>query len=412
MSEQQMKKNIAWNTFGSVLYSACQWLITVLVVHISSYEAAGYLSIAMTTSSSFSAISLFSMRNYQVSDVKGEYSKDVYVGSRITTCIVALACCVISSAIGNSVYQMLCVDAFMLVRVAEAMVDVLHGENQKFQRYDYIGKSYLIRGVLTIVSFVLGLILTDNLMITLFFMALCNLVVAFIYDWRKTTSLEHISPIIWNNQVFNLLRKCAPIVVFSFLLSLENLIPKYILQQVEGPTPLGVYSTIASPTLIVQVFASVAFNPLLPGFSSVYLERDYNRFLKMLHKVYAGFILLSIIVTVGAIILGRWGLTLLFGKKILTSYELFLPIVWVTILTAIIWIFSSIIVAMRKIWWLLIGMIIDFAIMLPLARPIIINHGSNGISIVQIILYTLYITYMVIISEVLIRRDKNGRSRR
>ena len=59
-----MKKNIAWNTFGSIFYCVCQWLITVLVVWLDSYSAAGNLSLAMTTSSSFSAISLFSMRNY------------------------------------------------------------------------------------------------------------------------------------------------------------------------------------------------------------------------------------------------------------------------------------------------------------------------------------------------------------
>ena len=94
---KQMTKNIAWNTFGSVFYSACQWLITVLVVHLSSYESAGYLSLAMTTSSSFSAISLYSMRNFQVSDVKGEYNCNEYVGSRIDTCILGFVCCAIVS---------------------------------------------------------------------------------------------------------------------------------------------------------------------------------------------------------------------------------------------------------------------------------------------------------------------------
>ena len=64
------KSNVIWNTVGSVFYSACQWIITIIVVHVATYETAGHLSLAMTMSSSFSAISLFSMRNYQVSDVK------------------------------------------------------------------------------------------------------------------------------------------------------------------------------------------------------------------------------------------------------------------------------------------------------------------------------------------------------
>ncbi len=407
-NEVNMKKNIAWNTFGSVMYSACQWLITILVVHISSYEAAGYLSLAMTTSSSFSAISLFSMRNFQVSDVKGEYSRHVYVGSRITTCIIAFLTCAISSIFGNSIYQMLCIDAFMLVRVAEAMVDVLHGENQKFDRYDYIGKSYIIRGILTILSFVTGLLLTDNLMITLFLMAVCNLAVAFLYDWVHTNGLEIIKPIVWSDEVRELLKRCIPIVIFSFLLSLENLIPKNVLKDVMGTEQLGIYSTIASPTLVVQVFASVAFNPFLPAFSTVYLEKDYERFLKMLRKVYVALLGLCLIVTIGALLLGKIGLTILLGEKILKYYSLFMPIVWVTILTAIIWIISALIIAIRQIKWLLVGMIADFVLCVAIVRPCIEYFGKNGVSVVQLIVYSLYIIFMICVCEITLFMDKKS----
>lgn len=67
--QENIKKNVIWNTCGSVFYSLCQWLLTAIVIRGASYEAGGVLSLAMTTSSSFSAISLFSMRNYQVSDL-------------------------------------------------------------------------------------------------------------------------------------------------------------------------------------------------------------------------------------------------------------------------------------------------------------------------------------------------------
>ena len=148
---EHMRKNVLWNTCGSVFYSVCQWLLTAIVIRGASYEAGGILSLAMTTSSSFSAISLFSMRNYQVSDLKGEYSTDEYVGSRVITCIAAFFCCVVTAVYHNSWEQMLCIDAFMLVRVAEGWVDVLHGVDQKYEKYDYIGKSYFLRGIITLV---------------------------------------------------------------------------------------------------------------------------------------------------------------------------------------------------------------------------------------------------------------------
>lgn len=408
MNEQtvNMKKNVIWNTFGSVFYCACQWLITILVVHVSSYEAAGYLGIAMTMSSSFSAISLFSMRNYQVSDVKGEYSTNEYVGSRIWTCVVALVCCAVAAVWGNSVYQMLCIDAFMLVRVAEAVVDVMHGVNQNHDRYDLIGKSYILRGIATVASFSIGLAATQNMVLTLAIMAVLNLILAFGFDWNMTGRLETIKPVLIHINVWNLLKRCIPIVIFTFLLSLENLIPKTVLSHIAGEAEVGIYSSIASPTLVVQVFASVAFNPFLPRLSEAYYVKDYRYFHKMLRTVYAALLGMSVVVTIGAALLGRWGLSLLLTEDILQYYNLFMPIVWCTILTAFVWILSAVIVAIRQIKAMLVGMLADFLLCLIFVNPCVQTFGKNGVSIVQLIVLTIYVLYMIAICEVTIYKDK------
>lgn len=399
---ENIKKNIIWNTFGSIFYCACQWLITIVVVHLSSYEAAGYLSIAMTTSSSFSAISLFSMRNYQISDVRGEYTDNEYVGSRIFTCIAAFVSCVLVCLITNSVYQTLCVASFMLIRVAEGFVDVLHGVNQKYDRYDFIGKSFILRGVATITSFCVVLKFTGELHITLFIMALLNLAVSFGFDWRKTCSLNRLKPVIISRRVLELLKKCLPIVVYAFFLSLENLVPKMALQNVAGTDELGIYSSIASPTLVVQVFASVAFNPLLPGFADVYAAGEYDKFAKMLHKVYAAFIILAAVVTLGAVLLGKFGLKILFGEGILDYYYLFMPIVWCTICTAVIWVLAAIVTALRKNMLLLVGMAVNFVICLGIVYPCINAFEKNGVSITQLIVFAIYIIFLIVVCEVTI----------
>lgn len=48
MKQLSLKANMLWNSFGSLFYSGCQWLVTVMVVRLStSYEAAGILAVAM-----------------------------------------------------------------------------------------------------------------------------------------------------------------------------------------------------------------------------------------------------------------------------------------------------------------------------------------------------------------------------
>lgn len=394
-----MKKNVMWNTIGSIFYCFCQWLITVVVVHLDSYETAGYLSLAMTSSSSFSAIALFSMRNFQVSDVKGEYSDGVYVGSRIITCILAFVCCTITGFWGNSVYQGLCISAFMLIRVAEALVDVMHGIDQKYNRYDYIGKSYILRGMGTMGVFVSGMLIVKNLAITLYIVAFFNLLIALGFDWRLTHKMDFFTPQLWSSSVKRLLKSCIPIVGFTFLLSLENLLPKNVLQQMYGAEELGIYSTIASPTLVVQVFASVVFNPFLPKVSKVFYSGNMDAFSKMLHKVYLLLGGMTVVVLIGVAVLGRVGLKILFGNTILIYYDLFIPIVLCTIMTAIVWVISAILVALRKTKYLLIGMMIDFVVCLILLKPIIGNYDKNGVSFIQIIVLAVYILYMIIVCE-------------
>lgn len=410
--KNNLKKNVLLNTVGSVFYCACQWLLTVLVVRLDSLESSGYLSLAMTTSSSFSAVSLFGMRNFQVSDVNEEYSSKEYYGSRIITCTIAQVTCMIYAAVmANSFYNFICVTLFMLVRVAEGFADVFHGINQKYDRFDLIGASYILRGCLTAVSFAVGLILTNDLMITLLIMAVLNLAIVVLFDRMKTGNLENIKPIIFEKHISQLLISCIPLVVFTFLLSMENLIPKNLLESLLGADELGIYASIASPTLVVQVMATVIFNPFLPQFTKRYTEGKFDMFRKMFHKVLLVLVGMTVVVVIGANLVGRLGLRILFGEMILEYYYLFNPIVWCTILTAMIWVVSAIVIAIRQIKNLLIGIVIDFLLCIFIAHPLVEQYGKNGVSIVQIISYTVLIIYMIIICENTIIRSKGGDSK-
>ena len=395
-----MKKNLAWNTLGSIFYSGCQWLITIIVVYVATYETAGFLSLAMTMSSSFSAIALFSMRNYQVSDVKGEFHTGQYVCSRIWTCGIAFVVCAIFAAVGNSTFQMLCIDAFMLIRVAEALVDVMHGVDQKFDRYDWIGISYILRGIVTVLTFSIGLKLTDHLLVTLFLMAVFNLLAAVVFDCRKTGKLEEIPIHLADKEIMKLLKTCLPLVVFTFLLSLENYIPKKVLEYFFGAEQLGIYSTIASPTLVVQIFASVVFSPFLPQFSRIYYHGEIYKFRKLLHKVYFFMIGLCVVVTLGAVLLGKPGLRILFGADILVYYNLFMPIVYCTLFTGIVWILSAVVILLRRIKALVIAIIADFLLCIGIVVPIVQIFGQNGVSIVQLITLPILTAMMIGICEV------------
>ena len=406
---ENIRKNVIWNTLGTMIYCAAQWVITIIVVHMAGYEDAGYLSLAMTTSSTFSVICLFGMRNFQISDVRREFSPHEYVGSRILTCAAAFLVCAAAAFIENAPYQALCICGFMLIRVAEGVVDVLYGEDQKLNRYDLIGKSFIFRGIGIVASFVAGMAATQSLLYSILLMAASSLLIAVFFDCRKTTALEEIRPVIFSTKVNKLLMHCAPLVVYSFLLSALNLTAKNVLRDTEGTAVLGIYSSMASPTLVVQVFATVAFSPFLPRLSKLIETNRMIPLRKAIRKVYLCCLGLAAFVQLGAMLLGRWGLRLLFGESILAYYEAFYPIVWCTILLGLIYTIGAILIALRRIRFLFWGMIADYLLCLLLVKPCMIRYGMNGASVVQIICCAVFVIYAVCVCETTIAaRLKQG----
>ena len=401
-------KNVFYNTFGNIFYSFCQWLITIVVVYLENYEfgAAGILSLAMTTSSSFSAISLFSMRNYQISDTKGEFTQGQYVSSRIITCAAAFVACIIYAIPGNNLFQILCIAAFMLVRIAESLADVLFGVDQMHDRYGLICLSCTLRGIMTAGSFIVVMRMTHNLVLTLFTMAVLNLLIVVIIDVRMTFKLEKIIIKLKDKLLIKLFKQCLPLVVFTFLLSLVNLIPKQVLNMVQGEDALGVYSSIASPTVVVQVFASVAFAPFIPKLAQLLEQKEYDKFLKIQRFTYIGLAVLAGVVLAGAALLGRPALFLLFKEDILEYYDLFIPIVCCTILLAGVWVIDAIVVTVRRLKILLIGMAVDFVILCLITYPCITIYGQNGTSYAQIIALGLLLPFMAGICEFDIQKRK------
>lgn len=374
--------------------------MTILVVHLAGFTAAGYLSMAMSMSSTCSAISLFSMRNYQITDIEGEYADDEYLGSRILTCTLALVVCLIASFFYDDRYQILCVNLFMLIRVNESFSDVIQGIDQKFNRYDLIGKSLVIRGIILLAAFTL-VTYYAGLSWSLVAIAVCEWIFVLTYDLRKVYILEGrpLRPVLFDSHIAQLLKICAPLVIFSFMVSAENMLSKAILQKVSGTEVLGVYSSIASPTLIVQVFATVAFAPFLPLISARISSDKYKPLRKAISKVYLMLTAGIVAIMIGAALIGKIALMILFGESIMTHVYLLLPIVMVTCLNGTIMIMSGILIAFRRIKLMVWGMIVDFIVFLMLSYPLIMKYGANGASFAQIAAFAVYLPWMIYLCE-------------
>lgn len=391
-----MKKDIAWNTFGNIFYGFCTWVITILVVRMGSFTDAGYLSLAMTTSSTYNAIALFAMRNYQITDSGHLYSDSEYVSSRIISCLAAYVFLAVAAALSGSVYQAICIIAFMPVRLSEAYSDVFHGIDQMHDRYDLIGKSFTLRGIAVIVIFIVGMALTNYLALTLLLVSVATFAISILWDQRFTSKIATIKMQLKDSKILKLYLSCLPLMLFTFFMGMQMMYAKTVLSEVVGVTKQGIYASISNPTYAIQVMGAALFAPFLPVLAEYLKEKDIQGFNRGLRKVTGILLVFSALVLVAASLLGRWVLGLFFGKEILDYYELFIPVVIVIIINTFVYWFQGVLVALRKNVLLAVGMIVDFILFAVLIRPAIEIFGMNGASYAQILSLGLYLIFEII----------------
>lgn len=392
-------KSIIYNSIGSAVYLFCQWLITFIVVWISGYETAGVLSIAMSVSTTFCVIATFNMRNYQASDINGKYSEKTYLISRFVTSLVAIIITLLYSIIKQfSLFQILCINVYMLFKISEAIVDILHGSIQKKWRFDIIGMSYFIRGILSISLFSIILYLCNDLLLALFGMTVGVYIFIILFDVRKyRVEYKEIGKF-KKVYLFQLLLQCLPLVIYGLVFSYVSMYPRIDAEQLYGTKMLGYYASVATPALIIQVAATFIFSPLVSLFADLYNKKDFKQFNKVMWRVISIIILIGLLGIIGAHFFASWALSILFGNEILPYVSLFNGVIIVSTLTAIIWFLGMILIVVRDYKALLFGSLFTLILTYIITAPLLDKYNLNGINITLIILYIIqFIIYFFFI---------------
>lgn len=349
-------ESVFWNTWGSVIYLGVQWLQTILVVRLLGYEEAGVFSLAMSVTNIFYALSVYGMKNFQISDIQAKYSAGNYVLSRVVTGVSSLLLCSIFAIInGYEFGQIVCIVAYMIFKLSETFFDSFLGFYQKHWRMDFMGKSMTMRALLMLIIFPTILWVSKDLLLAIVVMTAAVFCVIILYDLRNAHRLEAIHLLANGGCIWPLLVECLPLAVYSILSTSIGSIPRYFLEVYQGSEKLGIYASVAAPTLIVQMASTYIFNPMVTVFSESYNEKNKGKFLKTLWQCCMAVVVVSIVAVIGAEIFGRFGLRVLYGESILPYEYLLIPLIICTVTTACSWLFCGVLTVLRNFRALLIG---------------------------------------------------------
>lgn len=375
------KKNMIWNSAGSLTYFGCQWLTTIVVVRLSGgFTDAGILALVMSIYNIFQPFAVYRMYTYQVSDIRRENSTGEYLAFRSLTCFLAFSACFVYAAATCSFEVFVAVVLYCTYKAISLLIEVLHGYEQLESRMDYMGKSMALQGVLSLVAFSGVLMLQGGIHLAIASMVVTNLLVAIVYDLPRYLSFEKMHFGISARKVKYLFKHCLPIVLSSVAFSAAMSIPRQYLSIAWSDDFLGIYASIAAPAVIVQMGATYIYNPLLSTFARYYQQNVIKKFVSLLFKTIVGIVILSTFSTVVLWLAFPWVFGLIFGEKILSYGYLLIPVMGVTTLTAFVWFMSDLLVAVRAFRGSLMGNLVAFVVALPATYLCVNAWDMNGVS--------------------------------
>lgn len=389
MNEKSLKANMLWNSAGSIYYSGCQWLITVLVARLStSFEAAGSLAVAMSISNIFAQIGLFRIRSYQVSDVHEEVSSGEYVGFRLITISLGFAITVIYMVVSCAPNSYASVLLYLVFRAGDVFIDVLHGIDQQHYRMDYCGKSMLMRSTLFLIAFAGGMMLFNQLEAALLGMVLFTYPII-IYDLRAASKFSSVIPTMSATRFRELFSECLPAVLGMALCSLVVTYSRQYLGIIDGESALGVYSTVCTPIVIIQACVNYVYAPLLGMYAEYFEGYQKREFMSLLLKTLLMVTGFFIVCSLGFVLFGKNLFGFVFGPEIEKNADLIYAGLVASMMTALVAFFSDLLIALRDMRGCLMGNLAACAVSFPMTWYFVENFSMNGVSLAVSLSYSI-----------------------
>lgn len=289
--------------------------------------------------------------------------------------------CIYVAVISDNVSFLIATFAFLVFKIDETFVDVLYGVDQKGQRMDYIGKSQFMRGVLSLIGFVVPLVMINSLPAAIIGMAFCCMLVTFFYDLPHAKRFGDIKPRFARAHLFHLGKTCLMPTIANFLATSIVSIVRQRYGILAGQELLGIYASIATPAVLIQAGATYLYSPLIGTLAGSLQDGGAPAFKKSFFKVLGLLFACMALTTIGFSFVGSPLLELVYGNKIEPYLWIFPYVLGATTSIAILLYVNDSLLIMRDGITQIIINALAFAVVVLAADHLVAAFNMNGINV-------------------------------
>ncbi|HEM6296300.1 TPA: lipopolysaccharide biosynthesis protein [Streptococcus suis] len=392
-----------WNLLGSISSAAISIFLLLLVTRLLTELEADIFSFAYAVANLFVIIASFQVRDYQATDVSKKFSFSQYLATRLITITIMLLLALSYIFLSKYEFQKsVCIFLICLYRGSDALSDVFQGLFQQNARLDIAGKSLFLRNSIVILTFGIGLFITNNLLLSLIYLVISSYLFVFFFDVPNLFQFTRIIKEEINlKAIKNILSECLPLFINAFLLVTIYNQPKYALNTFfeRGVIGTGVqrdFNILFMPVFSMNILL-ILFRPMITQLAIYRRAGDYNQFKQYQKRIVKMVVGLAVLVLVGGIVLGIPALNILYGTNLNKYWLSFIITMLGGIASTFATICDNMLTVLRKQKYLVISFAISCLLSILISNPLVEYYGILGAAIASVSsMWTWFLISLVI----------------
>lgn len=317
MQSANYRKNVLWNMIFSVLNAGQSMLLLMIVNRLAGEEVAGLFSFAFSVAVLMMNIGSYGIRNFQVSDVKEQYSFGQYCGFRLLSCtVMAVASAGYVVVKGFALQKSVLVLLLCGMRIVECVEDVFHGRYQQKQRLDIACMQGTIRIIVSVAVFFLVLLLHGNIVTAVLSYTVVNLLS---FLWMTILTIPKFGGFqltFGREGVLSLFVEGFPLFCGYFFITYLGNVAKYAIDDYGTYQMQAHFNMIFMPVLVINLVSTMIFRPVIVDMATLWNQGDRQAFQKLVWKQIGYIGILAIVMIPVGIWIGLPVLSLLYGAQL------------------------------------------------------------------------------------------------
>ena len=363
-----VRSNFVWSLIGNVLYAFCQWGVLVVLAKMCSQETVGTYVLGITVTSPIFLFAGMQLRRLQATDANEEFQFGHYLGLQLAACVVAMLAC--WGAGWCSGYHDASLAVIWLVgfsKAIETLSNTFYGLFQQRERLDRISKSMVLQSVLSAAGLCGGIVLTGDIVWACAWSAIARLAAVLLYDvpsvlwlagddsrWdRQASAIRHrlsaCKPLWERGPLWRLAILGVPLGVTGMLVSLNTNFPRYFVEQFGGKAELGIFGALCAPLYAMHTLTKSLESSASAQLARLHAGGDMRGFRRLLGRLMATHTAVALAGVAVAWLFGRPLLTLLFNADYAEHVDVFVAIMWATLVATSTGVMMTALIAARFI---------------------------------------------------------------